>query len=434
MRGGSNQRMVENVSPRANFFVSTGYIVIRGATRLQHAINSFWSRDGEEERQARRIYLKVIAEAQRQKETGSLPDFDEIRKTVQRPTVSEITSAWVRRFIYLFLLLVSVGSNYILVSTRAPILFGGGAPPSWLRVLYPYLPVITGVFFVTIATLSGMLIEEHVPGLPDVVRIEPDLSPLERRIRLYLAIFMFLSDVVAVIFLTLGGLFQQFFSMQPAVVTASALFSISSLVFIGVFLGWKGFVIGAEGIAVLLVSVPSILLLALISLLFIIVGSVFQGIIQWRQGWKQPSKGGMSVRDVVAEVDSASKKVFISHSHKDAVFAHRLEQSLSTRGLVPWIDKSKLKGGDRWIRNIQSAIDESDAVITILSPDAVESEWVDMETWYAHDQHIPIIPILLRPCKVPIILSALHRIVFEHSEYEKPLADLFDAINTQTSH
>ena len=68
--------------------------------------------------------------------------------------------------------------------------------------------------------------------------------------------------------------------------------------------------------------------------------------------------------------------LFISYSHADLAFVDRLEADLSNQGLSPWVDHHSLEGGSKWRRELQEAIDRSKALLVVLSPDAVASEYV----------------------------------------------------------
>lgn len=144
------------------------------AARVGKGIVSLWSLDGEKEEQAKRNARRIEDEiSQRSKASGNRPLNDAEIKAItdkygeaKAPTIGVITNHWVRRFVYVILAFVCAGADYVLVSSRAPILFGGGTPPPFLRTLFQYLQVITGVLFVSVAALSGMLIEETHAASP----------------------------------------------------------------------------------------------------------------------------------------------------------------------------------------------------------------------------------------------------------------------------
>lgn len=60
-------------------------------------------------------------------------------------------------------------------------------------------------------------------------------------------------------------------------------------------------------------------------------------------------------------------KVFISYAREDAVSARRLADDLTCMGVEPWLDQEQLLPGQAWESAIQTALEESDFVIVLLS-------------------------------------------------------------------
>lgn len=76
-------------------------------------------------------------------------------------------------------------------------------------------------------------------------------------------------------------------------------------------------------------------------------------------------------------------KVFISHAHQDADLAARIAQGLQSNGLEAWDADSNLLPGDNWAAEVARALEESEAMVVLLTPDAVDSQWVLREMEYA---------------------------------------------------
>ena len=72
-------------------------------------------------------------------------------------------------------------------------------------------------------------------------------------------------------------------------------------------------------------------------------------------------------------------QIFISYSRKDIDFVRRLAGDLEKAGYDVWWDLTDLQGGDDWPRVIPSAIESSQFVIVVLSPNSVISDWVEKE-------------------------------------------------------
>ncbi len=118
-----------------------------------------------------------------------------------------------------------------------------------------------------------------------------------------------------------------------------------------------------------------------------------------------------------------SLRLFISYAHADAPFVDQLEADLQKLGFAPWVDRRGLAGGQKWRRQLQEAMDRAQVVLVVLSPDAVASEYVQIEYGYASDEDKLVIPLYYRPCKVPMELRAIQWIDFQHS-YEQGLEAL----------
>jgi hypothetical protein len=112
-------------------------------------------------------------------------------------------------------------------------------------------------------------------------------------------------------------------------------------------------------------------------------------------------------------------QVFISYSRKDLAFVERLSNDLQAAGLDVWYDLSGLDGGTRWGREIQNAIEESQCFVVVLSPNSVESEWVEKEFMYANSLKKRVIPLLFQPCKTPMWFINLHFIDVQGDNYDR---------------
>lgn len=89
--------------------------------------------------------------------------------------------------------------------------------------------------------------------------------------------------------------------------------------------------------------------------------------------------------------------IFISYSHEDEDFANELKENLSKQGYQPWVDKSRLEAGENWLEAVDSAINRAFALIIILTPHSVNSQYVIYEFGYAIGVRLDVIPILHRP-------------------------------------
>src|SRR5688572_20640567 len=87
-------------------------------------------------------------------------------------------------------------------------------------------------------------------------------------------------------------------------------------------------------------------------------------------------------------------RIFISYSHKDTDYAHRLADTLQSDGFDVWID-ARLDYGSQWPNELQKQLDACDAFILIMTPRSFASEWVQSELQRAKRKLKPIFPLLL---------------------------------------
>ena len=76
-------------------------------------------------------------------------------------------------------------------------------------------------------------------------------------------------------------------------------------------------------------------------------------------------------------------KVFISHSHADAPLAARVSEALQRSGLEVWDTDLNVLPGDNWAAEVARALEESEAMVVLLTRDAISSPYVRREMEYA---------------------------------------------------
>ena len=107
-------------------------------------------------------------------------------------------------------------------------------------------------------------------------------------------------------------------------------------------------------------------------------------------------------------------QVFISYSHTDGKYAHRLAKELKTRGIDVWID-DRIDYGDQWPRVIQDNLSASRIVLVIMTPNAYDSMWVQNEVSYAQGNDKVIFPVLLEG-KVWLQLASMQYVNVQNGE------------------
>ena len=127
-------------------------------------------------------------------------------------------------------------------------------------------------------------------------------------------------------------------------------------------------------------------------------------------------------------------RVFLSHSHKDKPFVKKLAKDLQSNGIKVWIDEAEIKIGDSLIKKITSGIDSVNFLAIVLSPNSVNSHWVQVELEQAFSIEVSkgpvkILPILLSDCQVPGFLRGkLYADFRDEREYSSVLDKLIASI------
>ena len=121
-------------------------------------------------------------------------------------------------------------------------------------------------------------------------------------------------------------------------------------------------------------------------------------------------------------------QIFISYSRKDIGFVRKLAGDLEKAGYDVWWDLTDLRGGDDWPRVIPAAIESSQFVIVVLSPNSIVSDWVEKEYMQALSLRKKIIPTMLTQSKVPFPLNTINYIDFTGEDYAASLNSLLTTL------
>jgi WD40 repeat protein len=121
--------------------------------------------------------------------------------------------------------------------------------------------------------------------------------------------------------------------------------------------------------------------------------------------------------------------IFISYSRSDSEeFVQQLYGDLTDHGFEVWWDREAMNSrGRTFLQEIRDAIEETDRLILVISPNAVRSDYVRVEWQYAINKCKVVIPILFDQefSIIPNELSRLHCPDFRPTRpYEQALAEL----------
>ena len=116
---------------------------------------------------------------------------------------------------------------------------------------------------------------------------------------------------------------------------------------------------------------------------------------------------------------------FICYAREDRAVARRLADELRAAGIDIWIDEH-IGAGKAWDAEVETALEKSNALLVILSPDAVQSQAVMNEVGYALDEGKNVVPVLYRACKVPLRLRRLQYL--ELDSYDDAISRIVSAL------
>jgi hypothetical protein len=99
--------------------------------------------------------------------------------------------------------------------------------------------------------------------------------------------------------------------------------------------------------------------------------------------------------------------IFISYSHKNKDFVDKLAKQLVLHRVNVWLDRWELSIGDSIVEKVQEAIDESSALLVVLSKESTQSEWCKREITGAFikelkEKRVFVLPVLIEDCKIPL--------------------------------
>jgi tetratricopeptide (TPR) repeat protein len=102
--------------------------------------------------------------------------------------------------------------------------------------------------------------------------------------------------------------------------------------------------------------------------------------------------------------------LFLSHSSADDGFVRELRDALADLGQPVWIDSRQLRGGDPLESAIQAAIEASAGLAVLVSPAALQSEWVGKELVHGLKVQaergrdvFPVIPLSLNGTRLGVL-------------------------------
>lgn len=132
-----------------------------------------------------------------------------------------------------------------------------------------------------------------------------------------------------------------------------------------------------------------------------------------------------------SSVITQQKHVFLSYRSNDVEFALKLAADLKNAGLSLWIDRLDIRPGDDWRQALADAVNVCAAMICLVTPDYVESDYCRRELGRAGRLQRRRIPLRLREVaddKWPLELESEHFLDFSGWRDEAIYADRLAAL------
>ena len=108
-------------------------------------------------------------------------------------------------------------------------------------------------------------------------------------------------------------------------------------------------------------------------------------------------------------------KIFNSYARDQSHgqnLAAEAEQQLQAAGFEVFRDISALKPGDFWLQKLEFELENSDAVVLIVSEKVRKSKWVQNEISMAEEMGLSVIPVFAEKIRPPLWLRHLHALDF----------------------
>ena len=129
--------------------------------------------------------------------------------------------------------------------------------------------------------------------------------------------------------------------------------------------------------------------------------------------------------------------VFMSYARSDSDFADKLRRDLVLCELEVWLDQDYLRTGEHWPNKIESAIEEADVFVLVISPEAAASQWVPRELAHAQKHNKPVLPVVHGETALPKQfaerIGEIETADLGKGKYPRGLAELVDAIKSKTN-
>lgn len=154
-----------------------------------------------------------------------------------------------------------------------------------------------------------------------------------------------------------------------------------------------------------------------------------------------PAAGSLAIENVAHPWRPAytvsvkrNPRVFISYSHRDRKTAERVAETIRNEGYDAWWDED-IPPGANWAEETAEALNRSQAIVILISPDFMESDYAQKEINFAlsgEKFNRRVIPVLLKPtAQLPWIFNRLN-VIDASRNIDKAARQVVDALRAST--
>ena len=130
----------------------------------------------------------------------------------------------------------------------------------------------------------------------------------------------------------------------------------------------------------------------------------------------------------------SASDIFISYSRRDQAFVRSLHDRLAAEQRDVWVDWEDIPPSAEWLAEIERAIEASDTVVFVLSPDSAQSRTCRHECDHAVRMGKRLIPVVTRdvdPATVPEAVARLNWLSFASAtDFDRAYSSLVSTIDT----
>ncbi len=140
---------------------------------------------------------------------------------------------------------------------------------------------------------------------------------------------------------------------------------------------------------------------------------------------KQWSAAHLEVRRELER--SQGGHIFLSYTRADMEAARQVRRALEQAGHAVWQDLTAIKGGDEWVKSIETGVERCYALVTLVSEPAKKSEWVQIEYLHAKRRGKLIVPLKVDDSEIPTLMLATN-VLHGHPDLAEGIRQLLAAL------